>query len=779
MFLISLISYAQETKQNDIDNMTKEQVLGMTLDEMSSLSLEELMKLVEIAGVSSLDELYQLLNKNVTSASKRTESQFETPLSSTVVSNQELIASGATTIEEAMRLVPGVIVREKTNGNYDVHIRGNDNLPAGNMMVYSENTKTLVMINGRPVFNYAFGGILWESLPVTFEDIDRIEVVRGPASALYGPNAVTGAINIITKKIQEGDISVSATAQGGNMGSYLGDFALRNKMSSKIGVGLSGNYETRDRINDDIYLFNNGFINGMPAGKDYYSLSEYESMYVDPYNVYPIKDPKDNINDLFPTIGLAKQRYALNGYLSIWPSRKVSVDISGGYQDSKVVSSTLGDTPTSFSTRLSSTGYVNLQSGIEKFQFLANYSFGDQDFACGDEGFRVDMKQLNVSGEYDLQFKSLNIRPGISYQNVSYNDSPYLKNNESGYFNGERSLSTIAASMRFDYTLFDKLRLVAALRGEKYNKPDDLYGSWQFAATLPFNDKHLVRVVYSRANQSALMLNTETDYLWDRTGRTPPDSVRFFGNDNYDLMTMDMVEIGYRVKPVKSIVFDIEAYFNQSKNFGALMPDITYIKLNDGLNPLLTDPVLPYYVALSYHNFDLKAKQVGISARFDWVVSKNIFINGHFNYQLTKLDDYLGVSRDSVIVYQAATAAYELMTSSTPTFRSSAWPSEMKSNVEHKSTPSYYGMLGIRYRPIKKLELMTNCYFYGEQEYVNQYGTFEVDSKLLLNLKVNYHVFDFMDLFVNGRNILNSTTKEFAAMDDIGALYMGGLRINY
>ena len=143
--------------------------------------------------------LEELMNIEIVSASKKSESSFKSPLASTVLTKDEIMASGATTIEEALRLVPGLLVREETNGNFDVHIRGNDNLPPGNFTFYSENSMSLVMIDGRPVYNYINGGTFWESLPISLVDVERIEVVRGPSTALYGPNAVTGAINIITR----------------------------------------------------------------------------------------------------------------------------------------------------------------------------------------------------------------------------------------------------------------------------------------------------------------------------------------------------------------------------------------------------------------------------------------------------------------------------------------------------------------------------------------------------------------------------------------------------
>ena len=84
-----------------------------------------------------------------------------------------------------------------------------------------------------PVFNYSHGGTLWESLPVSFEDVDRIEVVRGPSSALYGPNAVSGVINIITVDItNETPLGFRKLCKQVSMNSYIGDVAFRKQVNN-------------------------------------------------------------------------------------------------------------------------------------------------------------------------------------------------------------------------------------------------------------------------------------------------------------------------------------------------------------------------------------------------------------------------------------------------------------------------------------------------------------------------------------------------------------------
>ncbi|OQX96792.1 MAG: hypothetical protein B6I24_10825, partial [Bacteroidetes bacterium 4572_128] len=179
IFLFFFINSVQAQEKIDISKMTREDVLDISYEDLMDMELPVLIKLSQIVGVS-LDELYEMiLNKNVVIASKKKEESFDSPLSTEIISEDEIRQSGATSIVELLRLVSGTIVREKTSGNYDFHIRGGDNVPPNNMMLYSENITTLVMIDNRKVYSYAFGGTFWESFPIEIIDIERIELIKG------------------------------------------------------------------------------------------------------------------------------------------------------------------------------------------------------------------------------------------------------------------------------------------------------------------------------------------------------------------------------------------------------------------------------------------------------------------------------------------------------------------------------------------------------------------------------------------------------------------------
>ena len=102
--------------------------------------------------------------------------------------------SGATSIPEALQLVPGLTVLQLDGRSWTVSIRGG-------ARQYAD--KILVLIDGRSLFTPLFSGVIWDTIHVPMEDIEQIEVVRGPGAVMWGPNAVNGVINIITKRARD------------------------------------------------------------------------------------------------------------------------------------------------------------------------------------------------------------------------------------------------------------------------------------------------------------------------------------------------------------------------------------------------------------------------------------------------------------------------------------------------------------------------------------------------------------------------------------------------
>jgi iron complex outermembrane receptor protein len=138
--------------------------------------------------------LEQLGNVEVTSVNKEPESVWNTPAAISVLTNEDIRRSGVTTILDSLRLVPGVDISRNDAIGYSVGIRGFET-------VFSKGL--LIMIDGRSLYNTLFGGVYQDLPDYPLEDIDRIEVIRGPGATVWGANAVNGVINIITKSSKD------------------------------------------------------------------------------------------------------------------------------------------------------------------------------------------------------------------------------------------------------------------------------------------------------------------------------------------------------------------------------------------------------------------------------------------------------------------------------------------------------------------------------------------------------------------------------------------------
>ena len=139
---------------------------------------------------ASLDELMRI---EVTSVSKKEEKLSEAPSAIFVLTAEDLARAGVTTVAEALRLVPGLHVARIDANKWAISARGFNGRFADKM---------LVLMDGRSVYTPLFSGVYWDIQDTAIEDIDRVEVIRGPGATLWGANAVNGIINIITKSAE-------------------------------------------------------------------------------------------------------------------------------------------------------------------------------------------------------------------------------------------------------------------------------------------------------------------------------------------------------------------------------------------------------------------------------------------------------------------------------------------------------------------------------------------------------------------------------------------------
>jgi iron complex outermembrane receptor protein len=186
--------------------------LAQSVEDLQNLSIEE------------------LANIQISSVSKSAEPLSDAPAAIYVISHDDIIRSGRTSIPEILRLAPNLEVAQLSATTYAISARG---FNVGNNASMSD--KLLVLIDGRSVYTPLFAGVYWDMQQVLPEDIERIEIISGPGATLWGANAVNGVINIITRK--------SADTQGGVLDIGAGN--LERSASLQYGGRLSDNLTYR------------------------------------------------------------------------------------------------------------------------------------------------------------------------------------------------------------------------------------------------------------------------------------------------------------------------------------------------------------------------------------------------------------------------------------------------------------------------------------------------------------------------------------------------------
>lgn len=146
---------------------------------------------VEVQEVTEID-IEDLMKVRVSSPGKKSQVVAEVPAAIYVIRSEDLRRSGVTSIPEALRRVPGYQVGRSDANTWTVTSRG-----------FSSANKLLVLIDGRSVYSPLHSGVFWDAQSVFMEDVERIEVIRGPGGALWGANAINGVVNVITKSARD------------------------------------------------------------------------------------------------------------------------------------------------------------------------------------------------------------------------------------------------------------------------------------------------------------------------------------------------------------------------------------------------------------------------------------------------------------------------------------------------------------------------------------------------------------------------------------------------
>ncbi len=310
------------------------------------------------------DELLALLNSEVTVAGKKSQKISDAPAILSVLTADDLERMGVTNLYDALSLIPGIHLTETSYGFTAVAFRGN--LPT------HYNNKALLVINNHPAYDTAVGSFYLEQIPIAM--VQRIEVLRGPGSTLYGTNAFTGVIKVVTKGAAEVG-SGSASVRGGSFGNQ----------GLAVTAGWSG---SRVKV---------------AAGASYMGSGGYPYKVVKDENGRSgVIDYRNNVNNAYVTVDASG--YVTN--LSFWQQRKdkfglIPTLVSGGrrFQEGMALDLSKSWTLTEV-WALSFTGYMDQ---LEKREDIAWYPPA---WAQQQAGVGGPERQSNKNSKFggDLQF---------------------------------------------------------------------------------------------------------------------------------------------------------------------------------------------------------------------------------------------------------------------------------------------------------------------------------------------------------------------------------------
>lgn len=173
--------------------------------------LDELLSLAEgdVEQLSQVKVVAPALQEVVSTVSRQKSTVGKSPAAVFVITNDMIRRSGARSIPEVLRMAPGVQVHRVDSNKWAISIRG---------FLGRFSNKLLVQIDGRSVYTPLFAGVYWDVQDVLLEDVERIEVIRGPGATVWGANAVNGVINVITKKAKDTQVVFVEAGEGTERG---------------------------------------------------------------------------------------------------------------------------------------------------------------------------------------------------------------------------------------------------------------------------------------------------------------------------------------------------------------------------------------------------------------------------------------------------------------------------------------------------------------------------------------------------------------------------------
>lgn len=456
--------------------------------------------------------------ETVVTASRRAQSTLEAPNATTIITGEEIRLSGARSLPELLRRVPGADVMAMGVASYNLSFRGFNQRVAN---------KVLVLIDGRTEYQDFLGLTLWGSLPVGLEEIERIEVIRGPGSALYGANAMLGVINIITRAPGKGS-AAELTAVAGNSNRAGGSFVASG--GSVFKYRASAGYEQSDKFSRD-------YDDGRP-------------------------DVQSNVEH--DTLGLSAAR--ANVVATVNPSKDVSVSVSGGVNRFFTEIYALGLLRNYFLDGVNGYALADAKLGPLKLKLFWNHltgSTGPQYSAIGQRSLLTVLESNVFDGEalFQREFKLLGTH------RLGAGASSRLKRLSWGYLSGMKQELHAAAFLQDEWRIIERLLLTVSYRLDYRPAVEGAGPTFAHSPRVSLmwrvNASHAVRFSFSTAFREPTFLESYTDIRAPVPGINGA-SVLTQGSTTLNPERLTSFELGYRGELGSAgLTWEVALYQNQ------------------------------------------------------------------------------------------------------------------------------------------------------------------------------------------------------------------------
>ena len=525
-----------------------------------------------------------LMNIRITSVSRKTQRLSDTAAAVFVITGEDIRRSGATTIADVLRMVPGLQVARVDANKWAITSRGFNGRFAN---------KLLVLMDGRSVYTPLFSGVFWETLDTVLDDIARIEVIRGPGASLWGSNAVNGVINIITKeagKTQGGLAKALAGTEergtgvlryGARLGSHT-PFRIWAKYANRdAAIGTDGNDAA-----DDWHIASGGFR--MDS-----HLSDRDTLLMEG----GLFDGDMGGTATFPFLTPPFAR-----------TIQVGDDHSGHYLLTRWQRTMSGDSDMAL-----------------QFFYDHNNRFPTISHA------RVDTYDLDFQHRFNLADRH-EIVWGLGYRYI-HDD---IDNHPDFFFiePSQRGVNIANAFVQDEISLFKKrLRLTF---GSKFEYND--YTRLEIQPT----GRVLWKPAENHALWAAISRAVRTPARGERDARVatmviPPNTVpgvsmptaaTMFGNHNMDAESVIAYEIGYRFRIAETFSMDAAAYYNEYKNLRQALPQEPFT----AFFPSGPHVVLPFAIGNG-----IDGQLYGVELASDWQPTQRVHLQLSYTYTLPAL----------------------------------------------------------------------------------------------------------------------------------------------